>query len=103
MPVSCGVERRFVCHGLTTGESYIFKVRALNAAGLSDYSQESEAVIVKAAIGKSALDSLETVESCSLMCSYLSIRLSSCKSRMHNETRLISGQLLLKTISSFEE
>ncbi|XP_064188960.1 M-protein, striated muscle isoform X2 [Anguilla rostrata] len=41
---------RFVCHGFTTGESYVFRVRALNAAGLSDYSQESEAIEVKAAI-----------------------------------------------------
>ncbi|KAJ8277638.1 hypothetical protein GJAV_G00077930 [Gymnothorax javanicus] len=42
---------RFVCHGFTTGERYIFRVRALNAAGLSDYSQESEPIEVKAAIG----------------------------------------------------
>ncbi|XP_067256083.1 myomesin-1 isoform X3 [Chanodichthys erythropterus] len=42
---------RFVCHGLTTGESYIFRVRAVNAAGISEFSQESEAIEVKAAIG----------------------------------------------------
>uniref|UniRef100_A0A8C9TGT8 Myomesin 1 n=1 Tax=Scleropages formosus TaxID=113540 RepID=A0A8C9TGT8_SCLFO len=45
---------RFVCHGLTTGDSYMFRVRALNAAGLSDYSQESEAIEVKAAIASPA-------------------------------------------------
>lgn len=43
---------RFTCHGLATGQSYIFRVRAVNAAGLSEYSQDSEAIEVKAAIGK---------------------------------------------------
>nr|XP_054393671.1 myomesin-1 isoform X2 [Pongo abelii] len=42
---------RFTCHGLVTGQSYIFRVRAVNAAGLSEYSQDSEAIEVKAAIG----------------------------------------------------
>ncbi|XP_056440362.1 myomesin-1 isoform X1 [Gadus chalcogrammus] len=42
---------RFVCHGLVTGETYVFKVRAVNAAGISVSSQESEPVLVKAAIG----------------------------------------------------
>ncbi|XP_066478906.1 myomesin-1 isoform X1 [Tiliqua scincoides] len=42
---------RFTCHGLSTGEHYIFRVRAVNAAGLSGFSQESEAIEVKAAIG----------------------------------------------------
>uniref|UniRef100_A0A8C2A226 Myomesin 1b n=1 Tax=Cyprinus carpio TaxID=7962 RepID=A0A8C2A226_CYPCA len=41
---------RFICHGLTTEESYVFRVRAVNAAGISDFSQESEAIKVKAAI-----------------------------------------------------
>uniref|UniRef100_A0A8D2NHN1 Myomesin-1 n=1 Tax=Zonotrichia albicollis TaxID=44394 RepID=A0A8D2NHN1_ZONAL len=41
---------RFVCHGLSTGEKYIFRVRAVNAAGLSEFSQESEPIEVKAAI-----------------------------------------------------
>ncbi|XP_036274845.1 myomesin-1 isoform X2 [Pipistrellus kuhlii] len=41
---------RFTCHGLETGQSYIFRVRAVNAAGLSEYSQDSEAIEVKAAI-----------------------------------------------------
>ncbi|XP_039206961.1 myomesin-1 isoform X3 [Crotalus tigris] len=41
---------RFTCHGLTTGDHYIFRVRAVNAAGLSGYSKESEAIEVKAAI-----------------------------------------------------
>uniref|UniRef100_A0AAX7SVG8 Myomesin-1 n=1 Tax=Astatotilapia calliptera TaxID=8154 RepID=A0AAX7SVG8_ASTCA len=43
---------RFICHGLITGEKYVFRVRAVNAAGISQFSQESEAVEVKAAIGK---------------------------------------------------
>ncbi|XP_057680992.1 myomesin-1 isoform X2 [Corythoichthys intestinalis] len=42
---------RFICHGLMTGEKYVFRVRAVNAAGLSQFSQESEPVEVKAAIG----------------------------------------------------
>ncbi|KAF0024930.1 hypothetical protein F2P81_021811 [Scophthalmus maximus] len=41
---------RFICHGLVTGETYVFRVRAVNAAGLSQFSQESEPVEVKAAI-----------------------------------------------------
>ncbi|XP_057680993.1 myomesin-1 isoform X3 [Corythoichthys intestinalis] len=41
---------RFICHGLMTGEKYVFRVRAVNAAGLSQFSQESEPVEVKAAI-----------------------------------------------------
>uniref|UniRef100_A0A8C4NUY3 Myomesin-1 n=1 Tax=Dicentrarchus labrax TaxID=13489 RepID=A0A8C4NUY3_DICLA len=41
---------RFICHGLMTGEIYVFRVRAVNAAGLSQFSQESEPVEVKAAI-----------------------------------------------------
>uniref|UniRef100_A0A672P6C2 Myomesin 1 n=1 Tax=Sinocyclocheilus grahami TaxID=75366 RepID=A0A672P6C2_SINGR len=41
---------RFICHGLTTDETYVFRVRAVNAAGISEFSQESEAIKVKAAI-----------------------------------------------------
>ncbi|KAB0378868.1 hypothetical protein FD755_010446 [Muntiacus reevesi] len=46
---------RFTCHGLKTGQSYIFRVRAVNAAGLSEYSQDSEPIEVKAAIEQSVL------------------------------------------------
>ncbi|XP_014884020.1 M-protein, striated muscle isoform X1 [Poecilia latipinna] len=42
---------RFICHGLITGEQYVFRVRAVNAAGLSQFSPVSEPVEVKAAIG----------------------------------------------------
>ncbi|KAJ3611068.1 hypothetical protein NHX12_021084 [Muraenolepis orangiensis] len=42
---------RFVCHGLVTEETYVFRVRAVNAAGISQHSQESEPILVKAAIG----------------------------------------------------
>jgi hypothetical protein len=48
----CPGTHRFVCHGLVTGESYVFRVKALNTAGLSECSQESEAIKVKAAIGE---------------------------------------------------
>eukprot|EP00062_Callorhinchus_milii_P015558 gi/632965928/ref/XP_007899135.1/ PREDICTED: myomesin-1 isoform X6 [Callorhinchus milii] len=42
--------RRFICHGLQTGQVYVFKVRAVNAAGLSEFSQDSEPLEVKAAL-----------------------------------------------------
>ncbi|XP_046879447.1 myomesin-1 isoform X8 [Hypomesus transpacificus] len=45
---------RFICHGLVTGETYVFKVKAVNAAGLSESSQESEPIEVKAAIATPA-------------------------------------------------
>ncbi|XP_041046572.1 M-protein, striated muscle isoform X1 [Carcharodon carcharias] len=43
--------KRFICHGLQTGQLYKFQVRAVNAAGLSQFSPESEALEVKAALG----------------------------------------------------
>ncbi|XP_067835767.1 myomesin-1-like isoform X2 [Heptranchias perlo] len=42
--------KRFICHGLQTGQLYKFQVRAVNAAGLSEFSHESEALEVKAAL-----------------------------------------------------
>ncbi|XP_006795083.1 M-protein, striated muscle isoform X1 [Neolamprologus brichardi] len=51
---------RFICHGLITGEKYVFRVRAVNAAGISQFSQESEAVEVKAAIGGGILHASPT-------------------------------------------
>lgn len=48
----CWLIYRFICHGLITGEKYVFRVRAVNAAGLSQFSPESEPVEVKAAIGE---------------------------------------------------
>jgi len=41
---------RFVCHGLTNGVNYVFKVKAVNAAGYSQSSPTSDAVVVLAAI-----------------------------------------------------
>ncbi|XP_074803883.1 myomesin-2 isoform X2 [Natator depressus] len=41
---------RFVVHGLTTGENYIFRVKAANAVGVSENSQESEPITVQAAL-----------------------------------------------------
>uniref|UniRef100_A0A8C5D9M4 Myomesin-2-like n=1 Tax=Gouania willdenowi TaxID=441366 RepID=A0A8C5D9M4_GOUWI len=40
----------FVVSGLTTGESYMFRVQAINELGLSDESQESAPLTVKAAL-----------------------------------------------------
>uniref|UniRef100_W5NJL7 Myomesin 2a n=1 Tax=Lepisosteus oculatus TaxID=7918 RepID=W5NJL7_LEPOC len=41
---------RFVVHGLTTGQSYIFRVKAVNELGFSEDSQESSAISVQAAL-----------------------------------------------------
>ncbi|XP_061084422.1 myomesin-2 isoform X2 [Conger conger] len=41
---------RFVVHGLTTGETYMFRVQAINELGLSDESQESAPLSVQAAL-----------------------------------------------------
>uniref|UniRef100_A0A665WU64 Myomesin 1a (skelemin) n=1 Tax=Echeneis naucrates TaxID=173247 RepID=A0A665WU64_ECHNA len=46
-------QTRFVCHGLTTEANYVFRVKAVNAAGYSQSSPDSDAVVVKAAICKS--------------------------------------------------
>uniref|UniRef100_A0A672FNF5 Myomesin-2-like n=1 Tax=Salarias fasciatus TaxID=181472 RepID=A0A672FNF5_SALFA len=41
---------KFVVSGLTTGETYVFRVQAINELGLSDESQESAPLTVKAAL-----------------------------------------------------
>ncbi|KAM5278521.1 myomesin-2 isoform 2-T2 [Hipposideros larvatus] len=41
---------RFVVHGLTTGEQYMFRVKAVNAVGMSESSQESDVIKVQAAL-----------------------------------------------------
>ncbi|KAH0622030.1 hypothetical protein JD844_023927 [Phrynosoma platyrhinos] len=41
---------RFAVHGLATGEKYIFRVKAANAVGMSENSQESEPITVQAAL-----------------------------------------------------
>ncbi|KAG7492958.1 hypothetical protein MATL_G00020940 [Megalops atlanticus] len=41
---------RFVVHGLTAGETYVFRVQAVNDFGLSDESQESAPLLVEAAL-----------------------------------------------------
>ncbi|KAF3698802.1 M-protein, striated muscle [Channa argus] len=43
-------QTRFVCHGLITGLNYVFKVKAVNAAGYSQSSPNSEPLVVKAAV-----------------------------------------------------
>ncbi|XP_032387711.1 myomesin 1a (skelemin) [Etheostoma spectabile] len=43
-------QTRFVCHGLTTGTNCVFRVKAVNAAGYSQSSSNSDAVVVQAAI-----------------------------------------------------
>ena len=44
--------------GLTTGETYVFRVQAINELGLSDESQESSPLSVKAALSQYSLISL---------------------------------------------
>uniref|UniRef100_A0A4W4F189 Myomesin 1a (skelemin) n=2 Tax=Electrophorus electricus TaxID=8005 RepID=A0A4W4F189_ELEEL len=41
---------RFECHGLNEGDKYVFRVKAVNSAGYSTYSGDSEACLVKACI-----------------------------------------------------
>ncbi|XP_046713053.1 M-protein, striated muscle isoform X4 [Silurus meridionalis] len=41
---------RFVVHGLTPGDTYIFRVQAVNAYGLSEESQESAPLFIDAAL-----------------------------------------------------
>ncbi|XP_051554889.1 myomesin-2-like isoform X2 [Myxocyprinus asiaticus] len=41
---------RFVCHGLNTGDKCVFRVKALNAAGYSESTSESEVCLVKSGI-----------------------------------------------------
>ncbi|XP_061736261.1 M-protein, striated muscle [Nerophis ophidion] len=41
---------KFVVSGLTTGETYVFRVQAINEIGLSEESQESAPLTVKAAL-----------------------------------------------------
>lgn len=40
-------------HGLTTGEQYVFRVKAVNAMGMSENSQESDVIKVQAALSES--------------------------------------------------
>lgn len=39
-------------HGLTTGEQYMFRVKAVNAVGTSENSQESDVIKVQAALSE---------------------------------------------------
>uniref|UniRef100_A0A3Q2YFS4 Myomesin 2a n=1 Tax=Hippocampus comes TaxID=109280 RepID=A0A3Q2YFS4_HIPCM len=41
---------RFVVHGLTPGETYVFRVQAVNVFGLSEESQESGPIVVEPAL-----------------------------------------------------
>ncbi|XP_026168875.1 myomesin 1a (skelemin) isoform X2 [Mastacembelus armatus] len=43
-------QTRFVCHGLTTGANYVFRVKAVNPAGYSQSSPNSDALVVLPAI-----------------------------------------------------
>lgn len=50
---ACSCLPRFVVHGLTAGEQYIFRVKAVNAVGTSENSQESDVIKVQAALSES--------------------------------------------------
>lgn len=43
---------RFVVSGLSTGETYVFRVQAINELGLSEESQESAPITIKAALSQ---------------------------------------------------
>uniref|UniRef100_A0A8D3EE12 Myomesin 2a n=1 Tax=Scophthalmus maximus TaxID=52904 RepID=A0A8D3EE12_SCOMX len=55
---------RFVVHGLTPGESYAFRVQAVNVYGLSDESQESSPIAVEPALATPSAPSGITLLSC---------------------------------------
>lgn len=42
----------FVVSGLTKGETYVFRVQAINELGLSEESQESAPITIKAALSQ---------------------------------------------------
>lgn len=41
---------RFTVHGLKTGEEYVFRVKSVSPAGNSSYSDQSQPILVKAAV-----------------------------------------------------
>ncbi|CAL1580333.1 unnamed protein product [Knipowitschia caucasica] len=43
-------QTRFVCHGLTAGSNYVFRAKAVNAAGYSQCTAQSDAVVVLDAV-----------------------------------------------------
>ncbi|XP_034030002.1 myomesin-3 [Thalassophryne amazonica] len=43
-------QTRFTVHGLKTGREYVFRVKSVSLAGNSDYSDESQPILVKSAI-----------------------------------------------------
>lgn len=45
---------RFTVHGLETGMEYVFRAKSVSQAGNSIYSDESEPILVKAAIRECA-------------------------------------------------
>uniref|UniRef100_A0A8C4F999 Myomesin 2a n=1 Tax=Dicentrarchus labrax TaxID=13489 RepID=A0A8C4F999_DICLA len=49
---------KFVVSGLTKGETYVFRVQAINELGLSDESQESAPLTVKAALSHTAFSAI---------------------------------------------
>lgn len=55
---------RFVVHGLIPGESYVFRVQAVNVFGLSEESQESSPIAVEPALATPSAPSGITLLSC---------------------------------------
>ncbi|KAF4083411.1 hypothetical protein AMELA_G00141020 [Ameiurus melas] len=55
---------RFVVHGLTAGDTYIFRVQAVNAYGLSEESQESAPLFIDAALAVPSAPYAITLLSC---------------------------------------
>uniref|UniRef100_A0A3B3BVT7 Myomesin 1a (skelemin) n=1 Tax=Oryzias melastigma TaxID=30732 RepID=A0A3B3BVT7_ORYME len=56
------VKQTFVCHGLVTGHNYVFRVKAVNAAGYSQSSPHSDAVVVQPAIQPTAVTLQEALK-----------------------------------------
>lgn len=55
------VSVRFVVHGLVPGETYVFRVQAVNVYGLSEESQESSPIAVEPALGENNTENHNTV------------------------------------------
>ncbi|XP_034764439.2 myomesin-3-like [Acipenser ruthenus] len=55
---------RFIVHGLVARKKYVFRIKSVSAAGISDYSEESAPLVVKTAISAPSTPSSIALLSC---------------------------------------
>ncbi|MGH0160597.1 UNVERIFIED_CONTAM: hypothetical protein FKN15_039815 [Acipenser sinensis] len=60
----CGMLLRFIVHGLVARKKYVFRIKSVSAAGISDYSEESAPLVVKTAISAPSTPSSIALLSC---------------------------------------